>query len=250
LRRLGRLHNAVEARQAYDISRKIFDRVSFDLIYARQAQTLDQWVTELRQALSLEPDHLSLYQLTIEDGTVFSERFAKGQLRGLPDEGLSVEMYEVTQDLCSAAGLPAYEISNHARPGQESLHNMMYWRGGDYVGIGPGAHGRLTRNGTRYATVGARAPGQWLALQQANGSGEVICEALTPDEVADEYLMMGLRLVSGISQAHYAALGGQMNVARVQILTELGKISVDGDRLYATAEGRLVLNEVIRQLLA
>ena len=144
LRRLGRLHSVAEARAAFDIARNTFDRVSFDLIYARQDQTLAAWRAELSEALSMAVDHLSMYQLTIEDGTAFAARAARGKLAGLPSEDLSADMYDLTQDLCGAAGLPAYEVSNHATPGSESRHNMIYWRGGDYIGVGPGAHGRIS----------------------------------------------------------------------------------------------------------
>ena len=159
LRRLGRLHSVAEARQAFDIARNCFDRVSFDLIYARQDQTLADWQAELREALSMAVDHLSMYQLTIEDGTAFGDRFARGGLKGLPDDDVQADMYAATQDICAEHGMPAYEVSNHARAGAESRHNLIYWRMGDYAGIGPGAHGRLTLNGRRWATVAPRAPG-------------------------------------------------------------------------------------------
>ena len=152
LRRLGRIHTVAEARKAFDIARESFSRISFDLIYARQDQTLDDWRRELTEAVNMAVDHLSLYQLTIEPGTAFGDRYAAGGLRGLPSEDSAADMYSVTQEVCDAAGLPAYEVSNHARPGAESRHNMIYWRYGDYIGIGPGAHGRITRDGVRYAT--------------------------------------------------------------------------------------------------
>ncbi len=158
LKRLGRIHSVAEARQAFDIARETFDRVSFDLIYARQDQTLDDWHSELGEALSMAIDHLSLYQLTIEQGTAFGDRYAAGRLRGLPEDDLAADMYQATQDICNAAGLGAYEVSNHARPGSESRHNMIYWRYGDYAGIGPGAHGRITRNGQRFATEAFSSP--------------------------------------------------------------------------------------------
>ena len=158
LRRLGRLHSADEARAAFDLARGTFERVSFDLIYARQDQSLAQWDAELDEALSMAADHLSLYQLTIEDGTAFGSRFAAGGLRGLPDEDLSADMFALTQQRTAEAGLPAYEISNHAKPGSESRHNLIYWSGGDYIGIGPGAHGRVTTSAGRVATEATSAP--------------------------------------------------------------------------------------------
>ncbi|MCB1404002.1 MAG: radical SAM protein, partial [Rhodobacteraceae bacterium] len=162
LRRLGRMHSVAEAIRAYEIARDTFERVSFDLIYARQGQTLDQWRAELGRALALAVDHLSLYQLTIEDGTRFGDMHARGRLRGLPDADLAADMFAVTQETCDAAGMGGYEISNHARPGAESRHNLIYWRYGDYAGIGPGAHGRLTVGGRRWAIESPRSPEAWL----------------------------------------------------------------------------------------
>jgi putative oxygen-independent coproporphyrinogen III oxidase len=250
LRRLGRMHSVAEARQAFDISRHIFDRVSFDLIYARQDQSVSAWRKELTEALQMAADHLSLYQLTIEEGTVFGDRFARGQLRGLPGEDRSVAMYEATQTLCDAAGMPAYEVSNHARPGQESRHNLIYWRGGDYVGIGPGAHGRVTIAGHRMATVGARAPEAWLQAVEQHGSGITATETLSPQDAAAEYMMMGLRLRSGISRTRFAAMGGQENSSALETLAELGMLTVEPEVLRTTPAGRLMLNEVLRQLLS
>jgi putative oxygen-independent coproporphyrinogen III oxidase len=250
LRRLGRMHSAIEAQQAFDIARYIFDRVSFDLIYARQDQSLSDWKAELATALTMAADHLSLYQLTVEDGTVFGDRFAKGQLRGLPGEDLSVAMYEATQELCDAAGMPAYEVSNHARPGAESRHNLIYWRGGDYVGIGPGAHGRITAGSVRSATVCAKAPGAWLNAVESTGSGLVSQEALLGEEAAAEYLMMGLRLSEGISRSRFLALGGTERPENIKELVGLGMVLTDGETLRTSPEGRLLLNEVLRRLLA
>ena len=194
LARLGRLHTVAEARKAFDIARGTFDRVSFDLIYARQYQTLAAWEHELAEALSMAVDHLSLYQLTIEPGTAFGARAAKGGLQGLPDDDISADMYLATQDICARHGLPAYEVSNHARPGAQSRHNLIYWRYGDYAGIGPGAHGRLTLDGTRWATQTPLLPDQWLSQEQTLGHGEAPREAVPRDEQALEHIMMGLRL--------------------------------------------------------
>jgi oxygen-independent coproporphyrinogen-3 oxidase len=251
LRRLGRLHSVAEAKQAYDIARKCFDRVSFDLIYARQDQTLDQWRVELTEALSMAVDHLSMYQLTIEDGTAFGDRFARGGLKGLPDEDVQADMYAVTQEVCAAHGMPAYEVSNHARPGAESRHNLVYWRMGDYIGIGPGAHGRVTLGGQRWATVAPKAPGAWLAMVEAGRAGEDPREAVLPAEQATEYLLMSLRLSEGSDMARYEALAGvALDAPKLADLEVMGLIVVEDGRLRATPAGRAVLNGVLRELLA
>ena len=250
LRRLGRLHSVADAKQAYDIARKCFDRVSFDLIYARQDQTLADWRAELTEALSMAVDHLSMYQLTIEDGTAFGDRFARGGLKGLPDEDVQADMYAVTQEVCAAHGMPAYEVSNHAKPGAESRHNLVYWRMGDYIGIGPGAHGRVTLNGQRWATVAPKAPGAWLAMVEAGRAGEAPREAVAREEQATEYLLMSLRLSEGTDVARYEALAGAaLDAAKLTDLTAMGLIVMDNGRLRATPAGRAVLNGVLRELL-
>lgn len=250
LHRLGRLHDVAEARQAFDIARYYFSRVSFDLIYARQNQTLDAWRDELREALGMATDHLSLYQLTVEPGTAFGERAARGGLKGLPDEARAADMFELTQELCAGAGLAAYEVSNHARTGSESRHNLIYWRGGDYGGIGPGAHGRLSLFGQRLATEAEPRPGLWLAGIETGKNVETRA-ALSSRERADEYLMMGLRLTEGIDMSRYEALSGAPLPASALVeLTDLGMIRLEGGRLCATDHGRLVLNAVIGALLA
>ncbi len=249
LRRLGRLHSVAEARAAFDVARGTFDRVSFDLIYARQDQTPEAWASELREALGMAIDHLSLYQLTIEEGTAFAARHAAGGLRGLPGEDSAADMYHLTQEICEAAGMPAYEVSNHARDGAESRHNLIYWRYGDYAGIGPGAHGRLTLGGVRHATETGLAPLRWLEMAEA-GNGETVREPLALKDQAAEYLLMGLRLAEGISQARLAALAGtELEAKAVDDLQDLGLIVQDGDRLRATRDGRAVLNGVIRALM-
>lgn len=249
LRRLGRRHTAAEAWAAFDIARTCFDRVSFDLIYARQDQSAADWSAELTRALALAVDHLSLYQLTIEDGTAFGDRFAKGGLRGLPSDDLSAEMYEVTQTLTEKHGMPAYEVSNHARPGAESMHNLIYWRGGDYVGVGPGAHGRMTIRGQRWATEAPKPPGQWLDMVEKNAAGELPRTVLTRKDHALEYLMMSIRLKEGLDLRRYESLADTpMNSAAVQGLLDLGMIELNADRLAATANGRMVLNAIIREL--
>jgi len=203
LEALGRLHSVDEAKAAFDIARRVFDRVSFDLIYARQGQSLDQWRSELREALALSVDHLSLYQLTIEEGTAFGDRYAAGKLRGLPDDDAAADMYMLTQDLCHDAGLVGYEVSNHAVPGAESVHNKIYWQYGDYAGIGPGAHGRLTLDGQRVSTTAPGAPGAWLAQVRRTGCGSDATVALSEDEQRAEFLLMGLRLAEGVSLSRH-----------------------------------------------
>jgi oxygen-independent coproporphyrinogen-3 oxidase len=243
LRALGRLHTVDEALRALDTAMTRFDRVSFDLIYARQGQSLAAWQAELSRALALGTSHLSLYQLTIEDGTAFGDRARRGLLRGLPDEDLAADLYALTQEMTEAAGLPAYEVSNHARPGEECRHNLIYWRAGDWAGVGPGAHGRLTLPGGRIATEAARAPLIWLA---APGDTET---PLTATEAAEEYLMMALRLGEGADLARFRALGGPA-LAGLADLRSDGLVTLDGNRLTATPAGRLVLNSLIRALLA
>ena len=247
--RLGRQHDRKEALAALDVAHARFERVSFDLIYARQDQTLLDWRAELTEALSLATDHLSLYQLTIEQGTAFGDRYARGRLRGLPDEDLGADLYDLTQELCSLAGLARYEVSNHAREGAQSRHNLIYWRYGDYVGIGPGAHGRLTLNGSRWATECYRQPGRWLDAVKV-GSGESLRTPLAPDEQATEYLLMGLRLGEGIDLGRFARLSGdQMAEDRLTFLAELEMIERHEDKLFVTDQGFNVLNAVIEGLL-
>ncbi|MEJ6389918.1 radical SAM family heme chaperone HemW [Gymnodinialimonas ulvae] len=251
LRRLGRLHSVEEARRAYDVARACFDRVSFDLIYARQDQSLSQWRSELSEALSWGTDHLSLYQLTIEPGTAFGTRHNAGGLKGLPDEDLSADLYDLTQELCDAAGLPAYEISNHAADMDQSRHNLIYWRCGDFVGIGPGAHGRITQNGQRVATETYLAPKRWLDAVKTDGTGERAAVPITAQEQAEEYLMMSLRLAEGSDLARFARLNsGPIDGHRIERLEELGLVEHAGQRLKATRPGRPVLNAILRELLA
>ncbi|WP_417523392.1 radical SAM family heme chaperone HemW [Marinovum sp.] len=248
LRRLGRLHDVAQAEAAIAIAQDTFERMSFDLIYARQDQSLTDWEAELRRALSMGVDHLSLYQLTIEDGTAFGDRFKAGKLRGLPQEELSADMYALTQEICEAAGLPAYEVSNHAREDRQSRHNLIYWRGGDYAGIGPGAHGRLTLNGQRIATEARRNPGAWL-LGVSEGSAESRDTLTTPDIVL-EYIMMGLRTVEPLDLARLKArTGAEIAPARLAQLQEMGMIAVEGDMISVTPTGRPILNAVISELI-
>lgn len=248
LRRLGRLHSVAEARAAFDIARDCFTRVSFDLIYARQDQDRAHWRAELTEALSMAVDHLSAYQLTIEPGTAFGARHAKGGLKGLPDDDMSADMYLDTQEICAAAGMPTYEISNHARPGAESRHNLVYWRQGDWAAVGPGAHGRLTLAGIRWATEAHRAPGEWLAAVEARGNGDSLREALPLSDRAIEYLLMSMRLAEGMDMARYQAHGANLPPDRIADLLGLGLVTTGDGRLAATATGRPVLNAILREL--
>lgn len=249
LRRLGRIHTVAEARAAFDIARTCFERVSFDLIYARQHQTLDDWRTELTEALSMAVDHLSLYQLTIEEGTAFGDRYAVGKLRGLPEDDNAADMYLATQEICEMHGLPAYEVSNHARAAAESQHNLTYWRYGDYVGIGPGAHGRITLDGHKYATETHLSPQRWLGAA-IQGSGEKTRSRLSPEDQASEYLMMGMRISEGLDIDRYHSLSNRrLPKNTLDDLTDLGMIQTHNGQLMATPDGRAVLNAVIRELL-
>jgi oxygen-independent coproporphyrinogen-3 oxidase len=249
LQRLGRIHSVEEAQKAFDIARKTFDRVSFDLIYARQDQTLADWTGELKEALSMAIDHLSLYQLTIEQGTAFGDRYNRGKLRGLPEDDLAADMYEATQSICAEAGMLPYEVSNYAAVGSESRHNQIYWRYGDYAGIGPGAHARVTIEGTRYATETWRNPNKWLHEAEA-GNGENLREAISTEDQAAEFLLMGLRLSEGIDLRRYEALAGKpIDGRRVETLIDIGMIERDERHLRVLPEGRMVLNSVLSELL-
>ncbi|HOZ32509.1 MAG TPA: radical SAM family heme chaperone HemW [Tabrizicola sp.] len=251
LRRLGRMHTVDEAAKAIAIAQSTFDRVSIDLIYARQNQTLAAWRDELLRALDFGTSHLSLYQLTIEDGTVFGQMHAKNLLRGLPGEDLSVDMFDLTQEITAKAGLPAYEVSNHARPGDESRHNLIYWRMGDYAGIGPGAHGRLTLDARRVATEAERMPAAWLQETLAKPGAAERVEHLTAEDRASEYLMFALRLKQGASLDRFTALAGAaLSADRLSEVQELGLVQRDGDMIRTTDSGVLMLNGVLRVLLA
>ena len=249
LKKLDRLHDVAEARAALKLAMANFTRVSLDLIYARPDQSDAAWREELKQALSFGTDHLSLYQLTIEPETPYALLHRNGQLH-IPDEDLAAGLYETTQELTEAAGLPAYEISNHARPGQESRHNLIYWRYGDYAGVGPGAHGRVPLGGERTATAAIRLPERWRDTVQETGHG--FCE-LTPvsnGEGSREHLLMNLRLAEGLDLAGYEQRwGARPDAAKIAALTDRGFLALDGDRLTATPGGRLLLNRVIEELL-
>lgn len=250
LRRLGRMHSAKEGLSALDIARSCFDRVSFDLIYARQDQSLRDWEQELHRAIELSQGHLSLYQLTVEEGTVFGERHAKGLLHGLPTEDLAADFFDLTQKITEAAGLPAYEISNHAAHGQEAKHNLIYWTGGDYAGIGPGAHGRLTYGGKRHPTAAERIPGLWLAAAETADGVKDAEPALSPEETGIEYLLMGLRLATGISRRRLEdALGRPYPAEPISELVDLGLLHAADDTIRTTAAGRPLLNAVLGKLV-
>jgi oxygen-independent coproporphyrinogen-3 oxidase len=251
LKALGRLHTAREALDAVAIARGAFDRYSFDLIYARPDQTPQMWADELKLAISEAAEHLSLYQLTIEEGTPFFGLHAAGKLK-TPDEPTARALYDVTQDVCAQLGLPAYEISNHARPGAECKHNLVYWRGQEYAGIGPGAHARLDIDGFRHALATERRPEAWLMRVEANGHGVTTDDLLNSEERADEFLLMGLRLAEGIDPRRYAALSGrQLDPGRITILREEGAITIDANgRLRVTRSGFPVLDAVVADLAA
>ena len=251
LRRLGRLHSAEEALAAVRVAAQIFERYSFDLIYARPNQTPAVWRAELAAAIGHAAEHLSLYQLTIEPGTWFERLHAAGKLQ-IPTAEEARALWDVTQEVCEAAGLPAYEISNHARPGAESRHNLVYWRYGEYVGLGPGAHGRVVTEQGRLATATERDPEAWLSRVEAGGHGLVTEDVLSAEEEGDEFLVMGLRLREGIDPARYTAFTGrELDEGRIRDLESYGLIARrSGERLIVTREGFPVLDAVVADLAA
>ncbi|MGQ9364778.1 radical SAM family heme chaperone HemW [Azospirillum sp. ST 5-10] len=253
LQALGRRHSAAEALGAIALAARTFDRFSFDLIYARPGQGVAAWEAELGRALDFAVGHLSLYQLTIEEGTAFHPLHARGELV-LPDEEVAGDLYEATQARLAAAGLPAYEISNHARPGEECRHNLTYWRYGDYVGVGPGAHGRLTLDGGKVATRAHRAPEVWLDRVARHGHGAHAPEPVAVADRGAELLMMGLRLAEGVARARLVEetgrdLPGLVDAAALDRLVEAGFLDLDATTLRATAAGRQRLNAVLGALL-
>ena len=251
LRFLGRLHSVDQALAAIEIARATFPRLSFDLIYARPDQSPEDWAQELDRALGLACDHLSLYQLTIEEGTPFFDLQNRGRLK-VPDQDRAADLYAVTGDVTSARGLPAYEISNHAAPGAECRHNLVYWRYGEYAGVGPGAHGRLSLPDGRHATAAERNPERWLEMVERRGHGLVTDEVLTKEEEGDELLLMGLRLAEGIDLDRYVAVAGRsLDPARLADLIDHGLVdAMPGRRLRATREGFFVLDAVVADLAA
>ncbi len=251
LAELGRLHSAREAIEAVRIAQSAFERTSFDLIYARPQQTPNDWENELTRALAEAGEHLSLYQLTIEPETPFAALHAAGRLK-TPDDDAARALYDTTQDVCGAHGLPAYEISNHARPGAECRHNLVYWRAHEYAGIGPGAHGRLDIDGDRHATATEKRPEAWLARVESDGHGRVTDDVLMRGEMADEFLLMGLRLAEGIDPARYAALAGRpLDEARIATLRQNGFVEMtSAGRLRVSLPGFPVLDAVVADLAA
>jgi putative oxygen-independent coproporphyrinogen III oxidase len=251
LKELGRLHSAQEALDAVAVARKSFERYSFDLIYARPRQTPQGWAAELKRAIAEAAEHLSLYQLTIEPETPYSTLHATGKLT-IPDDDTGRALYDTTQEICNAAGLPAYEVSNHARHGAECRHNLVYWRGHEYAGIGPGAHGRLNIDGRRRATATEKRPEAWLMRVESLGHGLITDDLLTSEERADEFLLMGLRLAEGIDPARYAALAGRpLDSGRVATLAQLGFVENGSDGcLRVTPAGFPVLDAVVADLAA
>jgi oxygen-independent coproporphyrinogen-3 oxidase len=248
LRLLGRQHSAAEAVDAFAVARAHFDRVSFDLIYARPGQTVEAWSDELSRAVALAIDHLSLYQLTIESGTRFADLHRTGALV-VPSDDHARDLWDVTQELCAAAGLPAYEVSNHARPGAECRHNLLYWRYGEYAGVGPGAHARIADGDDRLALATERNPEAWLDLVDRYGHGVVSTERLTLADQADEMLLMGLRLVEGIDPDRYRRLAGRpLDREALAALEEGGLVETAGEGLRVSPTGRPLLNAVISAL--
>ena len=253
LRFLGREHSAAEALAALELARALFPRLSFDLIYARPGQTLPAWQTELNRALALAADHLSLYQLTVEPGTRFEALHRRGELR-LPDSDLAAELYEATADSAAQRGLFPYEVSNYARPGAESRHNLAYWRYADYAGIGPGAHGRVTVGGQLLATRRHRAPEPWAERVERQGHGTAGEEIVAPTDRAREMLLMGLRLTEGVDRARFAARTGitlesALDQEILRAALDEGYLAQDDAGLRASREGRLRLDALLRVLV-
>lgn len=254
LRFLGRGHDAGEARAAIAAASRVFERYSFDLIYARPGQTLAAWQSELAEALALAGDHLSVYQLTIEPGTAFHTAHARGDL-ALPSPELGADLFEATQAALDEAGLPLYEVSNHARPGGECRHNLVYWRYEDYVGVGPGAHGRITMDGRKLATRQERAPETWIARVRNEGHATAEERPVDAADAAQEALLMGLRLAEGIDAYRFERQTGRtleqaIDATRLSTLIAAGLVADDRRSLRATPAGLRVLNSLIAELAA
>jgi oxygen-independent coproporphyrinogen-3 oxidase len=249
LKFLGRVHDSAQAIKAVGLARAIFPRISFDLIYARPGQSLDAWRAELTRAIAMAADHLSLYQLTIEPGTAFHPMAARGDFI-MPDDDHAAALFELTQDITEAAGLPAYEISNHAKPGAECRHNLLYWQGDDFLGIGPGAHGRLTDDAGRTTTHRRhRAPEIWRGLVAQKGEGTAESGILSPQDRVIELVMMGLRLKEGLSLAKFPDLEAALAKDALDEMIEEGFLQKSPAYLRATDKGRLLLNRVIERIL-
>jgi len=250
LKMLGRLHNVTEAKAALALAMKNFERVSLDLIYARPDQTEAQWREELHEALAFGTEHLSLYQLTIEPATPFATLARAGALKPLDDDRAAA-LYDVTQEMTEGSGRPAYEISNHAQPGAESRHNLLYWRYESYAGVGPGAHGRLDIGGKRIATVTEKLPERWRENVSRLGHGIIDQSNVASDEAAREHLLMNLRLSEGLDlPAYRSRWNTEPNAQRIAELSQDGFLRVENGRLFATPKGRLVLNRLIAEIAA
>jgi putative oxygen-independent coproporphyrinogen III oxidase len=248
LKALGRQHTPEEALKAFRLAAKIFPRVSFDLIYARPRQDYKKWRDELAQALGEQEGHMSLYQLTIEPETRYFDLHAAGSLV-IPDDDTAAALYDITQELTDRHGLDAYEISNHAAKGHESLHNLTYWRYGEYAGAGPGAHSRLSAGENRLALNTEKHPETWRQLVNAQGHGFVEQQELVPTEQAPEFLLMGLRITEGIDMSRYEKLAGvPLDRFKIAELEGLGFVEQVDNRLMATPRGRPILNAIIREL--
>ncbi len=246
---LGRTHTVDQAMAAYEAARAAFDNVSIDLIFGRQHQSPSQWRSELDEALAWDAPHMSLYQLTLEPGTAFARRHRRQRLEGLPDEDQLADMHLVTSELCEGAGYQHYEVSNFARPGAEARHNLLYWRSLEWLGLGPGAHGRIDLEDGRYATVAITSPEVWLSEVRASASGEMRRQRLPAHEVATEYMLMSLRLAEGMQHDHYLSLGGKaINPLLLAELTADGLVECQRGRIRVTARGRMLLNTVTRLL--
>ncbi len=250
LKFLGRLHDLAEAKAALATAMAAFNRVSLDLIYARPQQTPQQWRGELEEALDFGTEHLSLYQLTIEPATPFATLARSGALR-IPDDDCAAALYEITQELTECAGRPAYEISNHAMPGAECRHNLVYWRYGDYVGVGPGAHGRLTLGGRRFATINEKLPERWREAVARAGHGMAEKVEIPSADAAREHLLMNLRLAEGIDlDAYRGRWGTEIDAVSIAALAREDLLAARDGRIAATPRGRLLLNAVIEVLAA
>ena len=250
LRRLGRLHSAQEAKKAFSIASKYFSHVSFDLIYGRQYQTIKSWENELSDALKMSLGHLSLYQLTIEKNTRFGALQSKGKLLGLPEDQTSIDLYNLTNQLCESANLYAYEISNHAKKGEECQHNLNYWRGGAFLGIGPGAHGRVDIENKRYQTEAPSNPEVWLEQAHDFKFEKFIYKSLSTAEQAEEYIIMGLRLQEGLNMKHYVNVAKkELPDSKINDLLNENLIEVNDQILKTTNSGKLLTNYIIRELL-
>ncbi len=252
LKFLGREHSPDQARFAISEAQKIFPRVSFDLIYARPEQTVDAWRAELSEAIKIASGHMSLYQLTIEQGTPFHTRHARGEFK-IPAQDLAADMFDLTQDMMAKAAMPAYEVSNHAAEGQESRHNLIYWQYHDYAGIGPGAHGRLTQGHQKFATRGHRAPDIWLGKVDTDGHGMHPFEPVDPVARYQEALMMGMRLCTGVPiqrlvEAYGAPIDGLLSQQRIDILVKEGILESSQTHLKTTPQGFKCLNSVLAYL--